>query len=89
MAVTARSPADRAVAISSAGGRCDAEPAPYRTARPMARPASSVIRMESPVMFRTASCTTAYTPIARLSAFRQPGRPVSPTIVMKATRPTR
>ena len=75
--------------MSSAGGRCDAEPAAYRTARPIARPASSVIRIDKPVMFSTASCTIAYTPIARLSAFRQPGRPVSPIIVMKATRPTR
>jgi len=67
--------------MSSAGGRCDSEPAPYRTANPIARPASSVSRMDKTVVCKAASCTIAYAPIASASAFRQAGRPASPIMV--------
>jgi hypothetical protein len=76
-------------AMASAVGRCEAEPAAYRTASPVARPASSVMRNDTAVVFASASWTTAYTPTARAKAFRQPGRPVRPIIVTKAMSPAR
>ncbi len=83
---------DSAAAMSRAEGRCDTEPAAYLTARPIAWPVSSVIRIVrtlTRVVLDAASCTITYTPMDRVSAFRQPGRPVSPIMVTNATRPTR
>ena len=82
MAVTARSPADRAAAMSAAEGRCEIEPAAYRMARPIALPASSVIKIAKMVVRAAVSSTITYTLIASASAFRQPGRRDSPMIVV-------
>ena len=64
-----------AAAMSRAPGRCDAEPAPYLTARPIARPAASVISREITVVPSAAMCTIEYTPTVTHRAFRQDGRP--------------
>ena len=81
MTRTGRSVAVSAAAISLALGRCDVEPAPYLTARPIARPASTVISSVSTVVCSAPTCTTAYTPTATHRAFRQAGRPTRPTMV--------
>ena len=72
---------DSAVAMSRAPGRCEVEPATYLTARPIARPASTAMSRVSTVVPSAPTCTTAYTPTAIHSAFRQYGRPTRPTMV--------
>ena len=67
--------------MSWALGRCEVEPATYLTARPIARPATTVISRVSSGVCSTPTCTTAYTPTATHSAFRQAGRPTRPTMV--------
>jgi len=61
--------------MSRAPGRCDAEPATYLTASPIARPAASVISRERTVVCSAVTSTTEYTPAATHIAFRQDGRP--------------
>ena len=67
--------------MSRAPGRCDAEPAAYRTARPIARPPITVISRVSTVVCNAPTCTIAYTAIAAHRAFRQYGKPTRPTMV--------
>ena len=64
--------------MASAVGRWEEEPATYRTASPMARPASSVMRIDSTVACAAVSWTTAYTPMMIQTAFRQPWPPGQP-----------
>ena len=71
----------RAAAISRALGRCEVEPATYLTARPIARPAITVISRVSIGVCSKTTCTTEYTPTATHSAFRQACRPTRPTMV--------
>ena len=81
IAVTGRSVAISAAAMSRALGRCEVEPATYLTARPIARPATTVISRVSIGVCSTPTCTTEYTATATHSAFRQAGRPMRPTMV--------
>ncbi len=67
--------------MSRALGRCEVEPAKYLTARPIARPATTVISRVSIDVCSKLTRTTAYTPTATHSAFRQAGRPTRPTMV--------
>jgi hypothetical protein len=67
--------------MSRAPGRCDAEPATYLTARPIARPPITVISRVSTEACNVPMCTIAYTAIAAHKAFRQYGRPARPAIV--------
>jgi len=62
-------------------GRCDAEPAKYRTARPIARPPITVISKDRTEVCPAATCTIAYTAIAAHRAFRQYGQPATPAMV--------
>ena len=89
MAVTGRSVPVSTAAISRALGRWEVVPATYLTARPIARPASSVIRRARTVVRSVSTCTTEYTPTATHRAFRHAGRPTRPTMVAYATRPAR
>src|SRR5208282_1762983 len=74
IAVTGRPAAASAPAMSGALGRCDAEPAAYLTARPIARPPITVISRVRTEVCNTPTCTIAYTAIADHRAFRQYGR---------------
>ena len=67
--------------MARAPGRSEVEPATYRTARPIARPAITVISRVSSGVCSTPTRTTEYTPTATHSAFRQAGRPTRPTMV--------
>ena len=81
IARTGSSAALSAEAMARAPGRSEVEPATYRTARPIARPAITVISRVSSGVCSTPTCTTEYTPTATHSAFRQAGRPTRPTMV--------
>ena len=67
--------------MASAVGRCDIEPAAYRTASPIARPSRSVMSSESTVVRTTARLAMAYTPKASHSAFRHRGHALRSMIV--------
>jgi hypothetical protein len=67
--------------MSRAPGRCDAEPATYLTAKPIARPPITMINRLRTEVCNAPTCTIAYTAIAAHRAFRQYGQPARPATV--------